>query len=279
VVVEEKEAPKEPEIKVDDAISELKKRLKDAEDARLAAERKAREAENKAAKAQNEAEESNKFLVTGAIETLKRDASILKANYKAALASGNYEEAAEIQEKMNLNSNRLQKLEEGKIELEKRPKVEVKPEPKGGDVVEEFASRLSPMSAQWIRNHPECVTDYSKNQIMIGAHTMALGKNIKADTPEYFEFIENALGYAGESRSAPETTSEPLQKSTGGRQAAPAAAPAAAPVSRAASTNGTNRPNVVRLSEAERDIADSLGMTYQEYAKNKLALQKAGKIN
>lgn len=279
VIVEPKEDDKKPEkaeIPVETAIAELKKRLQDEENARKEAERRAKKAEEIAAAARNEAEDSNKHLIVGAIETLKRDMGILKTQYKSALASGNYEEAASINEKMTQTTNRLGRLEEGKAEMERRPKVETPATPSGGDMVEEFASKLSAKSADWIRRHPECVTDVSMNQQMIGAHTMALGKRIPVDSPEYFEFIESQLGMSGGTREVSSAGSEAPQQSTGGRQAAP---PAAAPVSRAASTNGTNRPNVVRLSEAERDIADSLGMSYQEYAKNKLALQKAGKIN
>lgn len=276
VVVDTKEPEKKEEIPVETAIAELKSRLQEAENARREAEKRAREAEHTASIAKSEVEDSNMHLITGAIETLKRDTSILKANYKAALAAGNYGEAANIQEQMTLASNKLLRLEEGKSELEKRPKTEIRPVPKNTDMVEEFASRLSPRSAEWIRNHPECVTDPSLNQMMIGAHTMALGKRIPVDTPEYFDFIENAIGVV---KNDSTSSSEPVQRSTGGRQVTQSAAPAAAPVSRTASSTGSTRPNVVRLSEAERDIADSMGMTYQDYAKNKLALQKAGKIN
>lgn len=279
VIVETDKEPAKPELKVEDAVAELKKRLQEEENARKDAEKRAREAERTATVAKAEVEDANLHLVTGAVETLKRDLSILKSNYKAALAAGNYEEAAEAQEKMNMTSNKLSRLEEGKIQLEKKPKTEVPPAKSDADAVETFAARLSPKSAEWIRKHPECVTDFSKNQVMIGAHTMAMGKRIPVDTPEYFEFIENALGYSSTPKSEPSGDSEGLQQSSGGRQAASGAAPAAAPVSRTASSNGSTRPNVVRLSEAEREIADSMGMTYQEYARNKQALQKAGKIN
>ena len=108
--------------------------------------------------------------------------------------------------------------------------------------------------------------------MMIAAHTLAIRKNIQVDSPEYFQYIENTLGYT---QAPPKEVSEPVQAPSGGR----AAAPSPAPVSRAASTTGSSRPNVVRLSEAEREMADIMGMTYQEYAKNKVDLQKSGKLN
>jgi phage I-like protein len=54
-------------------------------------------------------------------------------------------------------------------------------------------------------------------------------------------------------------------------------APPSAPVSRSGSAPGS-RPNVVRLSNAEREMANMMGMTDMEYAKNKQALQKEGKL-
>jgi phage I-like protein len=36
---------------------------------------------------------------------------------------------------------------------------------------------------------------------------------------------------------------------------------------------------VVRLSAAEREMADMMGMKPEDYAKNKMALQKEGKLN
>jgi phage I-like protein len=52
------------------------------------------------------------------------------------------------------------------------------------------------------------------------------------------------------------------------------APPAAAPVNRG---NGT-RPGVVKLSGVEAETAKMLGMTEKEYALNKLALQREGKL-
>jgi phage I-like protein len=49
-------------------------------------------------------------------------------------------------------------------------------------------------------------------------------------------------------------------------------------VSRAASSDGP-RPNTVRLTADEREIAKSMGLTDVEYAKNKLDLQREGLMN
>ena len=54
------------------------------------------------------------------------------------------------------------------------------------------------------------------------------------------------------------------------RQAPPPAAPA---------SRETSGRNTVRLSAMEADIARSLGMKPEEYAKNKLLLRKEGRLN
>ena len=52
-------------------------------------------------------------------------------------------------------------------------------------------------------------------------------------------------------------------------------APAAAPANRGGQTN---RPNVVRLTREQREMADMMGMKPEDYAKNMMALKKEGKI-
>ena len=49
-------------------------------------------------------------------------------------------------------------------------------------------------------------------------------------------------------------------------------------VSRAAPATTTPRANSVRLTASEREMAQMMGMTNEEYAKNKLMLIKEGKL-
>jgi hypothetical protein len=158
-------------------------------------------------------------------------------------------------------------LENGKVALESKPRHV------NADPVEQFASQLSPRSADWVRRNPQCVTDSRLQQKMIAAHNLAIADGYSADTDDYFDFVEQTIGLKRakreESRQEEDTplssASKPMQ-----RQAAPPAAPA--------NQGGTTRSNVVRLTRAEADTAKMLGMTDQEYAKHKIALQKEGKL-
>ena len=93
---------------------------------------------------------------------------------------------------------------------------------------------------------------------------MSNGDYDAADSEDYFANVETLLGV----RKAP-AAEEPL--SSASRRSTP---PPAAPVSRE-----TRGGNVVRLTSEEREMADMMKMTPEEYAKNKVALKKEGRLN
>jgi hypothetical protein len=170
---------------------------------------------------------------------------------------------------MSANEAKLLQLENGKQAMENAPR---QPEPQMAplDPVEDFASRLSPRSADWVRRHPEFVRDPRLNAKMIAAHNLAVADGIPTDTDEYFDAIEETL----------KVTPKPAQNDTDDQYAAKAvrrrdAAPAAAPANRGGQSASSN---VVRLTAAEREMAEMMGMKPEDYAKNKVALKKEGKI-
>ena len=185
------------------------------------------------------------------------------------MSQGNFSAAADIQQEMSGNAAKLLQLSNGLEAMKARPKT---PEPRQApsDPVEAFASLLSPKSADWVRKHPEYVKDAKLNRKMIAAHELAMADGMPVDSAEYFSAIEETLKI----KAAPpqtETSDEYAAKVTQRRDAAPAAAPV--------SRGGSTRTNVVRLSAAEREMADMMGMKPEDYAKNKMALQKEGKLN
>lgn len=240
--------------------------------AQLEQERRARiEAETRARQASTEVEDSNLQLVTGAIETMQREQGILKGQLKEAMSVGDFDRAAELQEAMSNNAAKLLQLENGREAMKVRPRQE--PVQRHSDPVEQFASQLSPRSADWVRKNPQFVTDPRLNQKMIAAHNLAVADGHVPDTDGYFSAIEDTLRVRRvEPAQSEPTTESPL--SSAAKPVARAAPPAAAPVNRG--SNG--RSNIVRLTRAEADTAKMLGMTETEYAKHKLALQKEGKL-
>jgi hypothetical protein len=275
-VVKAEEEPEKVETKVlepEDGLEKLKADLERERSGRLEAERRAKEAAQDAYKAKNEVQDSNLHLVTNAIETVKQNADVLKSNYREAMAMGDFDRAAEVQHAMATNAAKLLQLEQGKQAMESQPKQAAPEQYRPSDPVEALASQLSPRSADWVRRNPQCVTDPRLYQKMVAAHNLAVADGYAPDTDDYFEQIESTMKI--NRREAPvqddamAEAAKPVQRRS---------SPPAAPVTRSGNGTGSN-PNRVRLSSQEREMAQMMGMTDQEYAKNKLQLQKEGKLN
>ena len=263
---EEPEAPQEEEPAY---ITDLKRQLAEEKAARIQAEQKAHQANRETHKAKSEVDDTNLQLVVNAIDTVNRDLELLGQAHTYALQSGDFDRATKIQREMSANEAKLLQLNNGKEAMENAPR---QPEPQMAplDPVEDFASRLSPRSADWVRKHPEFVRDQRLNAKMIAAHNLAVADGIPTDTDEYFDAIEETL----------KVTPKPVQAETDDQYAAKAvrrrdAAPAAAPANRGGQSASSN---VVRLTAAEREMADMMGMKPEDYAKHKVALKKEGKM-
>jgi hypothetical protein len=266
------------EISPEIGIEALKQQLEMERGARAEAEKRARMAENTASKASYEVQDSNLQLIVSAIDSVNRTNTMLKRDYAAAMQAGAFDQAAEIQSQMSINGAKMLQLENGKAALTERLKNPPQQQPEmPADPVEVVASQLSPRSAAWVRAHPECVRDKRLYMKMVGAHNIAVADGFQADTDEYFAEIERQMGYR-----KPQTTvqhdddEEPT--SMAAKPSARKAPPPAAPSSRAAS-NGSGGRNTVTLTREEREMAGIMGMTPEEYAKNKVALKKEGKLN
>lgn len=267
------EAPAAPEPvvpPVEDGIADLKRQLDEERARRAEAERRAHEAAQLAHAARSDKEDTDIQLVSNAIDTLDRDTEILKAGYAQAMQQGDFRRAAEIQEEMSENAAKMLQLRNGLEAMKAKPKTPP-PQPMPRDPVEAFASQLTPRSADWVRAHPEYVRDAKLNRKMIAAHELAVADGHVPDTDGYFEAIEETLRIKPQAAprevdlDASETAAKVVQRRD--------AAPAAAPVSR-----GQPSRNTVRLTAAEREMAEMMNMKPEEYARNKLALQKEGKL-
>jgi rRNA maturation endonuclease Nob1 len=260
------------ELTTDDVTAELKRQLAAEKAASEAAAREAHQARVEVHQAKSEVGSAQLQLISSEIENTKAVAMALRRNYSAALANGDYDAVAEINEAMGINTAKLMQLEAGKHHLENQPR-QAPPQP--ADPVERLASQLSPRSAAWVRAHPECARDQRLFNKMVAADTLAQADGIKPDTDEYFAAIEQTLGFR--STPAAEPADNPISEAGQAAPTARRAAPPAAPPSRAGGSNGGNK-NVVRLTPEQRDFCDSSGIPYEEYAKNMVSLQREGKL-
>jgi len=273
VIEKAEEAPqpaKKMELSPEDGISELQAKLEQERQARIEAQRQAQEAMEQANHAQSKVDSTELHMIKNAIDQVKNNNDILKANYRDALATGDYDQAAEIQEQMIINQSKLSTLESGKRAKEEAPKV-APMSSKPVDLIENLASQVTPESAQWLRQNRDQLNNPKKLDRAMRAHADALDDGIVADTPEYFRFIESRLGIQRDNY-------EDTAMSEAAKPVVRRSSPPAAPVTRSGSGTGATRPNVVRLTSAEREMASMMQMTDQEYARNKIALQREGKL-
>lgn len=266
---QEPPAAEPPVEKQDDPVEDSLRKLQDQLDAerraKADAERRANEAQREAHRFRTEAQDSNLHLVTNAMKALEQQNETLKNNFRIAMENQEFDTVAEIQLAMSANAAKLAQLENGKKALESAPKPE-EPKPFVVDKVEALASQLTPRSAAWVRAHPEFAEDPAKYNMMVAAHGLVTASGTQPDTDEYFSAIEDVL------RLKPAATPAQAPAADGRKPSPPAA-----PVSRGGSAPGTT-PTRVRLSAQEREMAEMMGMTAEDYGRNKLALIKAGRL-
>lgn len=279
VIAKVEETASKDEVSPEEGIEALKKRLDEERKAREAAERRAYEAQQNAQRAQKDAQEGDLQLIVSAIAQTKQNAEVLKNGYAEAMSAGDYRRAADFQEAIAANTNKLSLLENGKASLETKMKqpAPAPVAPVANDPVERFASALTPRSAAWIRKNPDFVTNPAKYQKMIEGHNWAIsvGGHI-ADTDSYFDAVEQYVGIKNnpppqeEPEDVVSVAAAPVQKRT--------QSPPPAPSTRMASAS-SGKPNVIRLSSDQKEMASMMGMSPEEYAKNMVALRKEGKLN
>lgn len=226
--------------------------------ARQDAERRAQASAARETNARTETQESNLALMTTAIETVKQTQGVLKSNYAAAAAAGDWDAAADAQADMATSAAKLLALEQGKTQLEEAAK---NPRPQVHEItdpVEALAVQLSPRSAQWVRTHPDFARDPRLNQRMLAAHNLAVTDGLAVDTDGYFAAIETTLGVRKP------VDDSPLSEAAERRDVAPPAAPVRRDL------NGTG----MRLTAEDREMAALNKMTDNEWANEKAKIEK-----
>lgn len=265
-----------------EAAADLRRQLSEERAARREEERRRLDAEQQVERARTAVTDGQYGQIVNALEHRKTVLNQAQAALSNAVRDGDGNTAAKAQVAIaNLVAD-IRDLEAGKRELEAgRPRTEgrVDPEPRrqetrqetrqepqqDEDPVEAFLANIPDRSAkEWLRKHPECVTDRKLNSRMLAAHHEAAAEDIEIGSQSYYSHLEERLGFRkSKAPQRPELRPEP--------RAAPAA-----PASRDMASGGDRV--TVRLSKAEQEAADMSGLSYKEYAQNKLALIRAGQL-
>lgn len=277
------EAPEKEESKsgAEDAIQALQKQLDALKEennrTRAAYEAKAREADealNNAQSATGHVLQSKYDLVNTEIANDKARAEAIKRELKVARETGNTDlesdlmvENARIGVKLQTNEQRKREIEVAHQREQQRRETPRQP----ADPIEAQLANVSPKSAAWLRSHPECLTDDVMNAKVLLADKEAKRKGLVADTPEYFTYIEEKMGYR---KPADDDADEVETRQAERSEKRPAYA---APPSRDTAPGSPRKASQMRLSREQVDTAEALGMTPAQYAAWLVKAEKDGK--
>lgn len=290
---QEKVEPKvEPKVEGrDEEKTSLLAQLEAAKKAEEAAKKQVAEVQAREIEARKQLEESNKKsesafsranqaeydAVLNAISAATVEADSAERELQAAGENQDWGAIAKAQAKLARAQTRLVQLEDGKIALEERAKrldaeaKQRKEQPQQqviGDPVENYVDSLQgllPSQRTWLKEHRELLTDATKNRKMQIAHLTAEENGLRIGGEEYFQFLEEKLGYR-----KPKIEDEMVEDDD-------KAAIVSAPVSREEPALSNSRPTRITLSSEERSHAAASGVSEVEYAKQKLKLIEAKK--
>ncbi len=257
---------------------------------RVAAEQEAARARQEVTTARGEVIDSQYGTVESGLAAAQTEIEAAKREIKSAGESGDYDRQTEAYDRLATARARAERLQEAKSDLETRKgkapteseQVRTERPVVHDDPIEAYVANRTPQTADWLRKHPEWVTDQRKNAKLTAAHYDATGEGLSPDTPQYFEHIEKFIGITKTNGKAPETRTR--------RSTVPAA-----PVNGGGGSGGGTSGIEVRLTAQEAraaedgtvvwNVADTSGKNRwkvgdpvgrQEYARRKLAMTKQG---
>jgi hypothetical protein len=262
----------------DDPIESLKRQLAEAEAraekesrARTYAEQQAKELEGRYSNASNHTLASQLDSVQSAIELSKTKLENAQREWRDAQEVADWDAASKAQVKMSDAQLDLRTLESGKRELEYRRKSSQEKqtqtrEPAGVDAMIDQTIEASSSKAQdYIRRNRDSLKSTDDVNLLYAAHNLALAKKHTADSPDYFAFIDNQMGW-GDSEDI-----KPQQRQQQERTVS-------APVARdTTAANGNLTNNRVTLTPQQVAIAKEMGITPSAYARNLMRIKSNGK--
>lgn len=271
-------AEEEPEIEIvdptdtqDDASVSLQKQIDDLRKSEeiqkgLAAQamrdrddaiRQSRENSAQLARAQKESQDFQVTSITSALAAAKAEADKAQLDIENAISLGDAKGQADAYRRLAVASANMARLEEGKEAIEARAKeapIQTR-QPQNDPLAN---SPLPPVAKDYLRLHPELLTDTRKNARLQGYHWDAIEAGHPEFTPEYFKYMDEKFHY-GQQEQQQQVQTEQRR------------VPVSAPVSREVPNSDGKRPTgKVRLTAEEQEYARIAGVTVEEYAKQKL---------
>jgi hypothetical protein len=260
-------APAAPVITPEEGISDLKRQLDEATARAANAEAAAQAASTESARFRTEADQARYTAISRAMETATSEVERQEAAWATAMESGDYKAAAKAQTAQAKAAQQLNQLEAGKQQMEAMradPRYQQPAQPRHDpNSFEGRIAAMSPRTQQWLRAHPDAVSNPMKNAEVVLAHQKAVAAGHAPDSDAYFHFVEQEAGYrAPVAQPAPRVANP----------SAPASQQARAPAG--PQING----NRIVMTPKMREAARTAGVTEKEYAREYLKAVKNGDI-
>lgn len=251
----------------EDDLDGLKTQLANANKAREAAEKRAKDLEDTTAKTRNASDFEKLDLyersIDSAITENETKLAQIKKDLIEAKDAGESEKEVDLLDEMHQTRNKLNYAKSAKDEAGKiRKKLE------SGEIVHTQKpaaqdDEYTPEARAWIEKNPLFNTDEKFNKIATAGHYLAEAQGLKANSPEYFTFIEKELDEKYHGKKA---DPKPAPKTANKKQAT--AAPASG-----GGTGGGGGPNggKIQLTKTQHreftEAAEMNDMTLPEYLK------------
>jgi hypothetical protein len=220
------------------------------------------------------AERGQHSAIKSALDAAQAEQESSKKDYAAFLEAGDFVNAAEAQQKMSRAAAKVLQVERdlgdfetqqaaAKDRAERQP-VERREAAQPVDVIASIDTNPNwlPTERTFLKAHPELLTDPQKNAELGVAYNRAMGEKLSRGTPEYFEFIENFMGFRkSETRKASDDDEDDTK-------------PYGAPVRREnQGGRAPQRASQVKLSSEQREMARNMGISEIGYARQLQKLQ------
>jgi hypothetical protein len=207
--------------------------------------------------------ESDGAVLYHALAAARSDADQATYAYTQARAAGDYTAEAAAQRALARAEANILRLEDGQAAFEAQKTAA--PQVQRADPIEEHLKTYTPATQAWLRKHQgDIFGSKQRGNKAFAGHVLAEEQGITPDTDEYFQFLDEHMGYSQSERPAEPRTSRVA---------------VSAPVSR--SSQAGNSPTRVKLTAREAETADRMGIPREKYAANKMKIAngQAGRLH
>lgn len=247
----------------DDGAAALERQLAAAKEAERAANQRALQAEAEAERLKARGADTEKELLANELASAQAEEAAAQAELEKAFEIGDAKAMAAAQAKIGRAAAKIVNMEGAVAAREDDAKTQAAP---AVDIMTAIDRdpKLMPAEKEWLKAHPEVLTDAMTNRELDVAYSRALREGHKRGTPAYFNYLNEFLGY------------ETARKSDDGGTVL-----AAAPVSRdeRSSTGRRITPTQVHLTPRQREMAALTGVSDAEYARGLLEMEAEKRAN